>query len=119
MSAHSNCRGKCRTILKKALCQPKIASVGFVWHPDTLFQPNDIFVGTSLVEKNYAYNKVKRATDIISHSSSERRSIFNASWWSKFSSVTGCFTSCKCAHSATVELENAIQFRLHTGINKS
>ena len=26
----------------------KVADVGFLWHPDTLFQPNDILVGTSL-----------------------------------------------------------------------
>ena len=26
----------------------KFADVDFVWHPDTLFQPNDISVGTSL-----------------------------------------------------------------------
>ena len=26
----------------------KVADIGYVWHPDTLFQPNDILVGTSL-----------------------------------------------------------------------
>ena len=46
-----------------------------------------------------AYNKRMTDTDIISHSSSERRSIFNASCWSKLSNVTGCFTACKGVHS--------------------
>ena len=46
-----------------------------------------------------AYNKRMTDTDIISHSSSERRSIFNASCWSKLSNVTGCFTVCKGVHS--------------------
>ena len=30
----------------------KVAHVGFVWNPDTLFQPNDISVGTSFSCKN-------------------------------------------------------------------
>ena len=46
-----------------------------------------------------AYNKIRKATDIISHSSSEKRSIFNASRQSKLSNVTGSFTTCKDAHS--------------------
>ena len=40
-----------------------------------------------------AYNKI-RATNIISHSLPERRSIFDASHWLKLSNVTGCFTAC-------------------------
>ena len=59
-----------------------------------------------------AYNKMKRATNIVSHSSSERRSIFNASRWSKLSIVTGCFTG---AHSPAVELDSMIRFRLRSG----
>ena len=62
-----------------------------------------------------AYNKMRRAADIINHSSSERRSIFNTSVWSKLSNVTGCFTVCIGVHSPAVELENAIQFRLWSG----
>ena len=72
----------------------------------------------SLVEKTLslkAYNNIRRATDIISHSSSERRSIFNASQWSKPSNVSGCFIACIEAHSPGVELDNAIRFRLWSG----
>ena len=29
----------------------KFTDVSSVWHPDTLFQPNDILVGTSLLSK--------------------------------------------------------------------
>ena len=48
-----------------------------------------------------AYNKMR-----ISYSSSERRSIFNASRWSKlFSNVTYCFTPCTSVHSPSVELD--------------
>ena len=61
------------------------------------------------------YNKMRRVTDIISHSSSERRSILNTSRWSKLSNVTGCFTAGIGAHSPAVELENAIQFRIWSG----
>ena len=60
-----------------------------------------------------AYNKIRRATDIISHSLSERRSTFNASKWSKLSNVTGCFTA--CIGVLTVDLDNAIWFRLQSG----
>ena len=28
--------------------QQKVADMDFVWHPDTLFQSNDVLVGTSL-----------------------------------------------------------------------
>ena len=31
----------------------KVAKVGFVWHPDTLFKHNGISVGTSLLCKKY------------------------------------------------------------------
>ena len=48
-----------------------------------------------------AYNKIRRATDIISHSLSERRSIFYTSWWSKLSNGTGCFTACIGVHSCS------------------
>ena len=30
-----------------------VADVSFVWHPDTLLQPNDILVGTSLSCRKY------------------------------------------------------------------
>ena len=40
-----------------------------------------------------AYNNIRRATDMISHSSSERISNFNASRWWKISNVTSCFTA--------------------------
>ena len=33
--------------------QQKVADVGFVWHPDTLFQSNDISVGTYLSCRSY------------------------------------------------------------------
>ena len=46
--ACSNCQGKCLRILRKSIGQ-KVAEVCFVWHQDTLFQPNDILVGTSLL----------------------------------------------------------------------
>ena len=46
------------------------------------------------------YNKMRRATDIMSHISSERRSIFKA---------------CIGAHSPAVELDNAIRFTLRSG----
>ena len=37
---------------QKALShRKKVADVGFVWHLDTLFQPNDISVETSLLHK--------------------------------------------------------------------
>ena len=29
----------------------KVAEVGFVWHPEALYQPNDISIGTSLLQK--------------------------------------------------------------------
>ena len=29
----------------------KVAEVSFVWHPDALFQPNDISIGTFLLQK--------------------------------------------------------------------
>ena len=31
----------------------KVVHVGSVWHPDTLFQPNDILVGTSFSCRKY------------------------------------------------------------------
>ena len=31
----------------------KVAHFGFVWHPDILFQPNDISVGTSFSCRKY------------------------------------------------------------------
>ena len=45
-----------------------VADVGFAWHPDTLFQPNDISVGTSLslVEKHNHFQ--------------DRRQEINAPW---------------------------------------
>ena len=57
---------------------------------------------------------MKRATDIISYSSSERRSIFIASWWLKLSNVTGCI-ACIGGHSPAIELDNPIWFRLQSG----
>ena len=54
----------------------------------------------------------KKATDIISHSLSERRSISNVSWWSKLFNVTGCFTGCISAHYPAVKLDNTIWFIL-------
>ena len=53
----------------------------------------------------------EKTTHLISHSSSERRSIFNTSRWSKLTNVTGCFTARIGAQSSAVELENAIPFR--------
>ena len=63
-----------------------------------------------------AYNKIRSATDIISHNLSERRSTFNASRWSKISNITLCFTAYIGAHSPAVELDIAIRFRLQTGL---
>ena len=40
---------------------PIHAGVGFVWHPDTLFQPNDISIGTSLVEKTLGLQQDKKS----------------------------------------------------------
>ena len=54
-----------------------------------------------------AYKKIRRAADIISHSSSEERS----SRWSKLSNVTACIGG----HSLAVEFNNAIRFRLRSG----
>ena len=62
-----------------------------------------------------AYNKMRRATDIISLSLSERKSTFNTSPQLKLSNVTGCFTACIGVHSPAAELENVIQFRLQYG----
>ena len=31
----------------------KVTNVGFVWYPNTLFQPNDILMGTSLSCRKY------------------------------------------------------------------
>ena len=59
--------------------------------------------------RHNTYVSIRRAADIINHSSSERRSIFNASHWSKLSTVTGFFTACLDAHSPAVELDNMIQ----------
>ena len=56
----------------------------------------------------YIYNKIRRATDIINHSSSERRSIFNASRCLKLPIVTVCFTACIGAHSRAIDLDNVI-----------
>ena len=33
----------------------KVAHVSFVWYRDTLFQPNDISVGTSFFRRKYCY----------------------------------------------------------------
>ena len=63
-----------------------------------------------------AHSKIRRAADIITHCSSERRSIFNASRWLKLSNVTGCLTACIGAHSPAVELNNTIRFRLRPGL---
>ena len=60
--------------------------------------------------------EIRRVTDIISHSSSERKSTFNASRWSKLSNITGYFTACISAHSPAAELDNVIQFRLQSGL---
>ena len=60
-----------------------------------------------------AYNKIRRATDIINRSSTER-SILNAFRWSKLSNVTGCFTACIGAHFPAADLDNAIRFRLRS-----
>ena len=49
--ARGNCQGKHRGILRKSIIThmgKKVAGVGFVWHPGTLFQPNDILIGTSV-----------------------------------------------------------------------
>ena len=62
-----------------------------------------------------AYNKIRIAIAIISHSLSEKRNIFKASWWSKLSNITGCFTAYIGGHSPTVELDTAIWFRLWSG----
>ena len=62
-----------------------------------------------------AYNKLRKATDIISQISSERRCIFNASQWSKLSNVTSCFTACKGAHSPAAEMDNRVRFNLRSG----
>ena len=51
-----------------------------------------------------AYSKMRRATDIISHNLSDRRSIFNACWWLNISNITGCFTACISVHFPAVEL---------------
>ena len=53
-----------------------------------------------------ACNKIRRATDIISHSPSEKGSI-NASWWLN----VGCFTACIGVHCSSVELDKVIWFR--------
>ena len=41
--------GKCQCILRKKWNHvgKKVADVGFVWYPETLFQPNEILIGTS------------------------------------------------------------------------
>ena len=59
-----------------------------------------------------AYNRIRRTTDIISHSSSVD---VNASRLSNLSNVTGYFSACAGAHSPAVELDNAIRFRLWSG----
>lgn len=72
-----------------------------------------------LVEKKLtlkAYNKIRRTTDIISHSSSDSGTIFNAFWWLKLSNLTGCFIACIRAHLSAVELDNTIKFRLPSGL---
>ena len=63
-----------------------------------------------------AYNKLWRAADIISHSLSERRSIFNASQWLKLSNVTGCFTAYVGVHCPATQLDKVIWFRLWSGL---
>ena len=63
-----------------------------------------------------ACNKMRRATDIISHSLSERRSIFNASRWSKPSNVTGCFTTYTGVHSPAAEVDNTVWLRLRPSL---
>ena len=60
-----------------------------------------------------AYNKVT-ATDINNFCSSERRNIFNASRWLKFSNVTGYFTACIGGQSPTVKLDNTKWIRLRS-----
>ena len=90
----------------------QVAKVGFVWHLDTLFSPMIFRLEyLSLVEKNSNSEdkRIRRATDIICHSSSERTSIFDASQWLKLSNVTDCFTACTGAHSLAFELDNVIQ----------
>ena len=86
----------------------------FFPHAHTVLWYIYIYICNSILTLK-AYIKMRRAADIINHSSSERRSIFNTSLWSKLSNVTGCFTVCIDVHSPAVELENAIQFRLWSG----
>ena len=62
-----------------------------------------------------AYTKIRRVTDIISHSSSKRTSIFNDSQSLKLSNIN-CFTTCMDVHYPTVELDNAIQFTPRSGL---
>ena len=55
---------------------------------------------------------------IISHNSSERRSIFNVSRWVEALQcyhVTACFTACIGVHSLAVQVDNTIQFRFQPG----
>ena len=55
-NAHSgNLLSQMLTYIKKKYyhISEKVADVDFVWHPDTLFEPNDISVGTSLSCRKY------------------------------------------------------------------
>ena len=36
----------------------KVADLGLVWHPDTLFQPNDISVGSSFFCRKYRFKHI-------------------------------------------------------------
>ena len=71
------------------MCVQRAAIAGkLVLHgtPYTLFQTNDILVGTSLSLSGKktlfgGLKEIRRVTDIINYSSSERKSTFNASQW--------------------------------------
>ena len=63
-NAHSsNLLRQMLTYIKKKYyhISKKVAYVGFVWHPDTLFEPSDISVGTSL---SLVENTVKKILKI-------------------------------------------------------
>ena len=64
-----------------------------------------------------SYSKMRRAADIISHSSSKRRSILSGQSPSPppTPNVTGCSTACIGASSLAVELDNAIWLRFLSG----
>ena len=57
---------------------------------------------------------MRRAADIISYSSSERKSMCDACWWSKLFNVTGSFTACIDANSPTVKVDNPVWLSLRS-----